>query len=205
MADPCYSKRYRDALEMSAKLHRHQRRKGTDVPYLAHLLHVSAMVWEAGGDEDQAIAALLHDAVEDHGGSTTLEKIRKRFGKRVARIVWDCSDSDGPKRKAPWVERKTRHVEALAGARDDCLVVIAADKVHNVESLVAELQSSGRAVWSRFNAPPESLVWYYQRVWSLLAERLGIDHGLVRRLDRGVGLLAVWAAVSRDAARPLAA
>src|SRR6478736_1779941 len=154
MGKSCYSKRYREALEVSAKLHRQQTRKGTSVPYLAHLLHVSALVWEAGGDEDQAIAALLHDTIEDQGGPKTLEKIRERFGKRVVRIVWDCSDHEGPKPKAPWIERKRRHVESLAGVRDDSLVVVAADKVHNVESIVSELQSSGRMVWSRFNAPP---------------------------------------------------
>ncbi len=205
MGKSLYSKRYREALEVSAKLHRRQTRKGTSVPYLAHLLHVSALVWEAGGDEDQAIAGLLHDAVEDHGGAKTLKKVRERFGKRVARIVWDCSDSCGPEDKLPWTERKTNHIQSLAVARDDSLLVVAADKVHNVESLVTALQSSGRGVWERFNAPPESLVWYYQQTWILLADRLGMDHVLVRRLDRAIGLLAVWAAVPRSSARPIAA
>ena len=139
-----YSKRYRDALDDAAKLHRRQVRKGTDVPYVSHLLHVSALVWESGGTEDQAIAALLHDAVEDQGGAKVLRKIRERYGKHVSRMVWACTDSSTPKTKRPWVERKTRHLAALADAGDDALLVVAADKVVNVESIVGDLQQHGR-------------------------------------------------------------
>jgi (p)ppGpp synthase/HD superfamily hydrolase len=199
-----YSKRYRDALDASAKLHRRQVRKGTDVPYVSHLLHVSALVWESGGTEDQAIAALLHDAVEDQGGAELLRKIRKNYGKHVSRMVWACTDSSSTKTKRPWVERKTRHLAALAGADDDALLIVAADKVVNVESIVGDLQQHGRIVWDRFNAPPESLVWYHQAAYELLSSRLGSGTALVRRLDRGVGLLAVWAAVPRSSARPAA-
>jgi (p)ppGpp synthase/HD superfamily hydrolase len=198
-----YSKRYRDALDDAAKLHRRQVRKGTDVPYVSHLLHVSALVWESGGTEDQAIAALLHDAVEDQGGAKVLRKIRENYGKRVSRMVWACTDSS-TKTKRPWVERKTRHLAALADAGDDALLIVAADKVVNVEAIVGDLQQHGRIVWERFNAPPESLVWYHQAVFELISSRLGSDMGLVRRLDRGVGLLAVWAAVPRSSARPAA-
>jgi (p)ppGpp synthase/HD superfamily hydrolase len=199
-----YSKRYRDALDFAAKLHRRQVRKGTDVPYVSHLLHVSALVWESGGSEDQAIAALLHDAVEDQGGAKVLQKIRERYGKKVSRMVWACSDSSttGPKR--PWVERKTRHLAALADAGDEALLIVAADHVVNVEAIVGDLQQHGRKVWDRFNAPPESQVWYQQATYELLSSRLGSDAALVRRLDRGVGLLAVWAAVPRSSARPAA-
>ncbi len=199
-----YSKRYRDTLEHAAKLHRRQVRKGTDIPYVSHLLHVSALVWESGGDEDQAIAALLHDAVEDQGGAKVLAKIRERYGKDVARMVWACTDSSSPKGKRPWIERKTAHLAALADASDAALLVVAADKVVNVEAIVGDLQQHGRNVWDRFNAPPESLVWYHQAAFELLSSRLGADMALVRRLDRGVGLLAVWAAVPRSSARPAA-
>jgi (p)ppGpp synthase/HD superfamily hydrolase len=201
-----YSKRYREALDDAAKLHRRQVRKGTDVPYVSHLLHVSALVWESGGTEDQAIAALLHDAVEDQGGAKLLRKIRERYGKRIAKMVWACTDSATAKGKAkrPWVERKTRHLAALAEAGDDALLIVAADKVVNVEAIVADLQQHGRAVWDRFNAPPESIIWYHQAAYELLAARLGSDTALIRRLDRGVGLLAVWAAVPRSSARPAA-
>jgi (p)ppGpp synthase/HD superfamily hydrolase len=199
-----YSKRYRDALDDAAKLHRRQVRKGTDVPYVSHLLHVSALVWESGGTEDQAIAALLHDAVEDQGGAKVLRKIRERYGKQVSRMVWACTDSATSKDKRPWVERKTRHLAALADAGDDALLIVAADKVVNVEAIVGDLQQHGRTVWDRFNAPPESLVWYHQAAYELLSSRLGADMALVRRLDRGVGLLAVWAAVPRSSARPAA-
>jgi (p)ppGpp synthase/HD superfamily hydrolase len=201
----CYSKRYRQALDDAARLHRKQTRKGTDIPYVAHVLHVSAIVWESGGDEEQAIAALLHDAVEDVGGAKLLSKIRNRYGKRVARIVRDCSDTTSPGAKGPWPKRKRRHLDRLADADADTLLVVAADKVHNVEAVVADLQWQGRAVWDRFDAPPESQVWYYQSVYEILAARLGSDSPIVRRLDRGVGLLAVWAAVPRAAARPQAA
>jgi (p)ppGpp synthase/HD superfamily hydrolase len=201
----CYSKRYRQALDDAARLHRRQTRKGTDIPYVSHVLQVSAIVWEAGGDEDQAIAALLHDAVEDVGGAKLLSKIRDRYGKRVARIVRDCSDSTSPGSKRPWLQRKRRYLDRLAEADTDTLLVVAADKVHNVESVVADLQWQGRAVWDRFDASPESQVWYCQSVYEILAARLGSDAPIVRRLDRGVGLLAVWAAVPRTAARPEAA
>jgi (p)ppGpp synthase/HD superfamily hydrolase len=198
-----YSKRYRDALDFAAKLHRRQVRKGTDVPYVSHLLHVSALVWESGGSEDQAIAALLHDAVEDQGGHKVLRKIRERYGKQVSRMVWACTDSS-TKPKPPWVERKTRHLAALADASDKALLIVAADHVANVEAIVGDLQQHGPKVWERFNARPESQVWYQQATYELLASRLGSDFPLVRRLDRGVGLLAVWAAVPRSSARPAA-
>jgi (p)ppGpp synthase/HD superfamily hydrolase len=199
-----YSKRYREALDFSAKLHRRQVRKDTNVPYVSHLLQVSALVWESGGSEDQAIAALLHDAVEDQGGDKVLRKIRERFGKPVARMVWACTDSSTPGRKGPWVERKTKHLSSLAEAREDALLVKAADAVANVEATVADLQQHGPSVWERFNAPAESQVWYYHSVHELLASRLGSEVPIVRRLDRGVGLLAVWAAVPRASARPAA-
>jgi (p)ppGpp synthase/HD superfamily hydrolase len=198
-----YSKRYRDALDDAAKLHRRQVRKKTDIPYVSHLLHVSALVWESGGSEDQAIAALLHDAVEDQGGAKMLRKIRERYGKQVARMVWACTDSS-TKPKPPWVERKTRHLAGLANANDKALLIVAADHVVNVESIVGDLQQHGAKVWERFNASPESQVWYQQATYELLSARLGSDLPLVRRLDRAVGLLAVWAAVPRSAARPAA-
>jgi (p)ppGpp synthase/HD superfamily hydrolase len=202
MADKCYSKRFRRALKQSAKLHERQTRKGSDVPYMAHLMHVSALVWEAGGSEDQAIAALLHDAVEDQGGPELLDELRERYGKRVARIVADCSDSDGSGDKLPWGERKTEHLRHLENADAESLLVVAADKVHNVESIIASLQEEGSSVWDRFNAPSEQQVWYYQCVWEILSDRLGAEVPLIRRLDRGVGLLSVWAAVPRGGSAP---
>ena len=170
------------------------------MPYIAHLMHVSALVWEAGGSEDQAIAALLHDAVEDQGGPELLEKIRDRYGEPVARMVADCSDSDGVEEPLPWPERKVEHLRHLETAGADSLLVVAADKVNNVESMIAALQEEGSAVWARFNADAEQQVWYYQSIWEILSDRLGPDLSIVKRLDRGVGLLSVWAAVPRGGA-----
>ena len=201
MAAKAYSKDYRKALDYAAKLHQKQRRKATAVPYVSHLLHVSALVWESGGSEEQAIAALLHDAVEDQGGPDTLAEIRERFGKKVARIVADCSDHDGEGPKAPWADRKLEYLEHLETVKPSSLLVAAADKVHNSETIITSLQDEGSATWDRFNASAEEIVWYYQRAWQVLGDRLGREHPLVKRLDRSVGLLAVWAAVPRSAAR----
>jgi len=132
-----YSPAFREALDFAADLHRTQIRKATSIPYISHLLAVCAFVWEDGGDEAEAIAALLHDAVEDQGGLETLEAIRARFGDRVAGIVLACSDAtDMP--KPPWRERKQRYVNSLAHADKSVLRVTAADKLHNAMARAAK-------------------------------------------------------------------
>ena len=158
---PLLTERFRAALDYAARLHERQVRKGSGVPYLSHLLSVSALVLEDGGDEDEAIAGLLHDAVEDQGGRATLQEIRRRFGDRVARLVEGCTDADSVP-KPPWRERKERYVAHIAQAPADVRRVSSADKVHNARSILADLRRSGDSVWSRFTADRSSVLWYYR-------------------------------------------
>lgn len=153
--------RFQDALVFAAQLHAAQARKASDVPYVAHLLAVTAIVLEHGGDEDEAMAALLHDAVEDQGGRPTLERIRRRFGDRVAEIVEGCSDSDTLP-KPPWHERKQRYLEHLAHASASVRLVSAADKLHNARAVLADHRRLGAAVWQRFNGRRDGTLGYYR-------------------------------------------
>lgn len=153
-------------------------RKGTSTPYVAHLLAVAATVLEYGGDEDLAIAALLHDSVEDQGGKARLEDVRNRFGERVARIVEACSDSlaDTAKgeRKAHWQERKEAYLAHLRKADEDILRVSLADKVHNARAILRDLRKPdiGEKIWDRFSQPKERTLWYYRSLADVFCERL---------------------------------
>jgi hypothetical protein len=155
--------RFDAALQFAAGLHHSQVRKGGSIPYIAHVMSVCALVLEAGGDEDQAIAALLHDAVEDQGGRPTLETIRHMFGDRVANTVESCSDSmeTNPDAKLPWRSRKDKYLEHRRTANADALMVSAADKLHNARAVLADYRELGEGLWSRFNAPKEGQLWYY--------------------------------------------
>jgi (p)ppGpp synthase/HD superfamily hydrolase len=144
----------------AVRLHAHQARKASDVPYLSHLLAVAGLVLEHGGDEDQAIAALLHDGPEDQGGEATLAIIRDRFGDRVGAIVAACSDTfETP--KPPWRERKEAYIAHLAEKGPDVWPVTLADKVHNARTIVADLRELGPASLDRFNGGREGTLWYY--------------------------------------------
>jgi (p)ppGpp synthase/HD superfamily hydrolase len=155
------SHRFVQAFEYTFELHALQMRKGTTVPYLTHLMSVAAMVLENGGDEDQAIAGLLHDAVEDQGGLETLATIRGRFGDRVARIVEGCTDATTIP-KPPWRDRKEKYLAHLVQADADVQLVSLVDKLHNARTLILDLQSVGPTVWTRFNGGKEGTVWYYR-------------------------------------------
>jgi (p)ppGpp synthase/HD superfamily hydrolase len=165
------SDRFGRALRFARSLHRDQRRKGTTIPYVAHLLAVAALVLEHGGDEDEAIAALLHDAVEDQGGAATRERIRRRFGARVARIVDGCSDGEpGPGRRGreDWRHRKEHTLAGLGRASRSVLLVAAADKLHNARAVLEDYRRDGEALWTRFNGGRDGTLWYYR---SLAAAR----------------------------------
>lgn len=153
--------RFDDALLLAAELHRTQTRKASGVPYLAHLLAVSALVLEYGGDEDLAIAGLLHDAVEDQGGLATAEMIRARFGDRVADCVLACSDSTAQEKEA-WKLRKDRYIASLATKSDDALLVTSCDKLHNASAILADMATLGPAVFERFTARRDGTLWYYR-------------------------------------------
>lgn len=161
-----------EALAWAADLHAGQVRKGTQVPYVAHLLAVAALVLDGGGQEDDAIAALLHDALEDT--EATRDEIEARFGSQVARVVAACSDTE-VQPKPPWRERKTDFLARLGGpdADEHVLLVVAADKIHNVGSMLADHRRVGDASWARFKAGPRDQHWYYREVARHVRSGLG--------------------------------
>jgi (p)ppGpp synthase/HD superfamily hydrolase len=170
MGKQFFTSRFIKAFELSNQLHTNQYRKGSNVPYVSHLLAVAALVIEDGGDEDQAIAALLHDAVEDQGGYETLDIIKEHFGNRVARIVKGCSDSfHSP--KPDWFDRKQKYLTHLQAADQDILRVSLADKLHNARSILADLQNRGDSVWEWFNGGRDGTLWYYQSLLLIFRER----------------------------------
>ncbi|MFL0753573.1 MAG: HD domain-containing protein [Prochlorococcus sp.] len=177
------SSRYGEALVWTEQLHRNQCRKGKDVPYISHLLAVSSLVWEDDGTEDQAIAALLHDAIEDSAQSHG--SITERFGVAVANIVRDCTDTNEGYRggeKEPWLLRKSRFLQSIAQLPDTSLLVIAADKAHNASDMVID---SGRdsTIWSRFTAGLEGSLWYLLRMHQQLHSRMPNSRSIERLAD----------------------
>ena len=183
--------RFREALVYAAELHADQVRKGTSIPYVSHLLSVAALVIEDGGSEDEAVAALLHDAVEDQGGKPTLQKIRLRFGQGVADIVEACSDADTLP-KPPWRERKERYIAHLQHADDSVLRVALADKLHNARAIVLDYRTLGEELWTRFNASRDDILWYYRSALAVLGTRLSspLVGELARTVDELEGLIA---------------
>jgi (p)ppGpp synthase/HD superfamily hydrolase len=168
--------RFEEAVVYAVRLHAQQKRKGTEIPYASHLFAVASLVLEDGGDEDQAIAALLHDAAEDQGGRPTLEEIRRRFGDRVAAIVLGCTDSE-IEPKPPWRARKEAYVAHLRNAPRDVLCVSVADKLHNARSILSDLKRHGGGLWSRFSGGRDGVLWYYRTLVRVYQ-------------DAGVGFLA---------------
>ena len=152
------STRFDDAYLFASDLHRDQGRKGAGSPYIAHLLQVAGLVLEAGADEDTAIAALLHDAVEDQGGAATRAAIAARFGERVARIVEGCSDSAGSP-KPPWRARKQAHIDRLPTESPEVRLVVTADKLHNTRSIIADYRREGEALWPVFHGRRDGTLW----------------------------------------------
>jgi len=170
--------RFDRALLYATHVHGGQVRKGTSTPYVAHLLAVAATVLEYGCDEDLAIAALLHDSVEDQGGKPRLDDVRNRFGDGVARIVEACSDSlaDTGKgqRKADWRPRKEAYLAHLRTADEDILWVSLADKVHNARAILRDLRKPDvrEKVWARFSVDKEQTLWYYRGLAETFCKRL---------------------------------
>ena len=174
-----YSRRLDDAIQWVTEAFRPVVRKGGRVPYITHLFGVMSICGEYGGDEDQLIAALLHDMVEDIP-TVGLADIESRFGTRVARIVDDCTDAyEQP--KPPWRERKEAHLAKVRGVADDSRLVICSDKLHNCRSTVTDLRLHGVAVFERFNAKREGTLWYYQALIPALASN-GWEHFLLDQL-----------------------
>ena len=152
--------RFDEAFQYAHQLHRAQLRKGTSIPYISHLMGVAGLVIEHGGNETQAVAALLHDAVEDQGGEPRLIEIRERFGDEVAKIVADCTDAWIDPKPA-WRQRKESYIAALPEKPTSSLLVSLADKTHNAEAILFDYRSIGDDLWSRFNGGKEGTRWYY--------------------------------------------
>ena len=158
-----FSKKFPAALRFAFHLHAGQVRKNKDTPYFAHLMSVAALVIEAGGDEEEAIAALLHDAVEDQGGLSRLKEIRETFGDRVAEIVDGCTDAyTSP--KPPWRQRKEDYLDHLETSSSSVILVSLADKVHNARSIYRDLKKNGDASWDKFKGGKRGTLWYYDRL-----------------------------------------
>ena len=164
--------RIAQALAMAVLAHDGQTRKGTAIPYIAHPMAVASIALEHGADEEQAMAALLHDAVED-GGAHYAQRIREVFGQRVADIVLGCTDGvpDAAGHKPPWQERKLRYIAHLQQASDDVLLVSGSDKLHNARAIVEDLLRIGPAVFERFTASKEETLWYYESLAKVFTER----------------------------------
>jgi (p)ppGpp synthase/HD superfamily hydrolase len=155
------SPRFEEALIYATRLHAGQKRKGTSLPYVTHLLAVASIALEYGANEDEALAALLHDAVEDQGGEPIREEIRRRFGETVLEIVDGCTDGVGSP-KPPWRERKEAYLAHLPLASPSVRLVSAADKLHNLRSILKDYREVGETVWSRFKGGKEGTLWYYR-------------------------------------------
>ena len=153
--------RFLRAFQFAAEKHAGQARKASTIPYIAHLMGVASLVLEAGGDEDLAIAALLHDVVEDCGGALMLREVRRRFGNHVAKIVDGCTDADTDP-KPPWRERKENYLRRLKLADADTRLVSAADKLNNIRSILTDFREIGESVWARFTGGREGTLWYYR-------------------------------------------
>jgi (p)ppGpp synthase/HD superfamily hydrolase len=178
------SEKFEEALIYAARAHGNQMRKKTRIPYIAHILGVTAIALEYGAIETEAIGALLHDTVEDCGGAERLRDIRERFGDDVAAIVDDCSDTyETP--KPAWLERKRRYIAHLKNSDSSTRLVSASDKLHNTRAILAELRRNGLEVFERFAGKKDGTLWYYRAL--VTAFRQHGDHaGLIDELDRVV-------------------
>lgn len=175
--------RFDDAFQYAHELHRDQRRKGTSIPYISHLMAVAGFVLEHGGSEDQGIAGLLHDAPEDQGGEATLREIRARFGDAVGDIVADCTDSwTDP--KPPWRARKEAYIARLPHKAPDSLLVSLADKTHNAEAILWDYRKYGENLWSRFNGGADGTRWYYNALAEVF--QVALPGALSGRLSQAV-------------------
>jgi len=191
--------RFRRAFLFASEMHKGQTRKASTIPYIAHLMGVASLVLEAGGDEDLAIAALLHDVVEDCGGAPMRKEVRRQFGKRVARVVDGCTDADSDP-KPPWRERKENYIRHLKTADADTQLVSAADKLNNVRSILSDYRAIGESVWSRFHGGREGTLWYYRTLRDVFLRRK--PNRITRELELAVSELdSLVAGKSRPSGR----
>ena len=191
--------RFVRAVELASEWHAGQTRKGTEVPYIAHLLGVASLVLEAGADEELAIAALLHDAVEDQPEAASLDRIREEFGPRVAGVVERCTDGiPGIKRHAGnWKRRKRDYLTKLGKSRSrDALLVSCADKLHNARAILLDLRRDPSRTWQRFNVKsPADQIWYYESLAEVFDRRIREPRWLPEELKRTVAEIAARSGV----------
>jgi GTP pyrophosphokinase len=178
------------AFLFAAEKHARQARKASTIPYIAHLMGVASLVLEAGGDEDLAIAAFLHDVVEDCGGAAMLKEVRRRFGARVAKVVDGCTDADTYP-KPPWRQRKETYIRHLKKADADTRLVSAADKLNNVRSILSDHRKIGESVWSRFNGGRDGTLWYYRTLLDVFLRHK--PNRITRELELAVNELELLA------------
>jgi len=179
-----FTARYGEALSLASRAHQGQVRKGTAIPYIYHPVAVSALVIEHGGDEDQAIAGLLHDVLEDCGPEFGVE-IRERFGEAIYRMVADLTDGSTDREaraKISWQDRKEAYLAHLLDVSDEVILVSACDKLHNALAIANDYADIGEAVFERFSQPMEKTVWYYRSLQDVVSRRLGMHHALVTRI-----------------------
>ena len=178
--------RFLQAFDFAFEKHAGQTRKASTIPYIAHLMGVASLVLEFGGDEDMAIAALLHDVVEDCGGASMLQVVERQFGSRVAKIVEGCTDSDTYP-KPPWRARKEAYIRHLKSADAETRLVSAADKLHNLRAIVSDYREVGESVWARFSGGREGTLWYYRALLQVFLQHK--PNRLIRELELTVGEL----------------
>ena len=192
---PAVGKRFREALVWAAELHEDQKRKGGDVPYVSHLIGVAAIVLEHGGDEDQAIGALLHDALEDQAHKMSPNEIRARFGDRVEAIVEACTDGNPEEQRdrdpARWRVRKQIYIDQVATKPADALLVSMADKLYNARAILEDFREIGDKLWPRFTAGRVGNLWYYRALLTAFKARLE---------DRPGGGIRLWHELDRTVA-----
>jgi (p)ppGpp synthase/HD superfamily hydrolase len=188
---PLLGPRFDDALSLASKLHRADVRKGTTVPYLSHLLSVTALVLEDGGDEDEAIAALLHDALEDHAGEISAAELDEDFGPRVRDMVVGCTDTppdfEGG-RKPEWKARKEQYLADIRAGRVPVRVSLA-DKLHNIRCILRDHRTEGEAVWDRFSVSREQTLWYYTELARAYRDA-GAEGYMIEEFERVVAKVA---------------
>lgn len=187
--------RFASALGYVATLHATQLRKGTETPYVSHLLAVAALAIEYGANEDEAIAALLHDSIEDQGGAEVRRRITALFGQNVADIVEGCTDTDVMP-KPPWRERKERYISHVSQTSPSVRLVSMCDKLHNARSLIMDLRGKRADLWSRFSAGRDETCWYYRQLLNAFRDALKQDppsslrmHELLEELAHTVDIL----------------
>lgn len=187
--------RFASALGYVATLHATQLRKGTQTPYVSHLLAVAALAIEYGANEDEAIAALLHDSIEDQGGAEVRRRITALFGQTVADIVEGCTDTDVMP-KPPWRERKERYIAHVSDTSPSVRLVSMCDKLHNARSLIMDLRGKRADLWSRFSAGRDETCWYYRQLVTAFRSTLAKDppsslrmSELLEELDHTVQIL----------------